>query len=410
MNFRRTAAADSGQFPLYMFLIYVIFYSGHAFYNTYTTLFLYQNGLTQAQIGIVNAIFTTILIFLKPLSGVLSDKSKNKARMIGLLLIANAAVCLAFYISAMALWLALCVILYQLVFQPVYTMQESYTIELMEKSRWDYGNIRLGGTLGYVAGALISGIVIGDDYGKIFWIMAIVYGVAGVLQLFARPIAGQRKQKEKVKYSVVFHHAPLMCLIGFQLMSSLGSSFGSYYSIYFRYTLGAPSELLSWMTVVGALSELPFFWYANRIERRIGTQNFMTIAVSATVLKMILLSFVTNPYIVLLLQVLGGMSVVGNSYSILKYINDVVPKQMRTTAMMVNAIVVTIFSSVVCSPLVGVLDAQLGTQTVLVVGAAVSISAVILFSAFFPVAVSHQQKKEAMLKAAMGENIIPAEE
>ena len=182
--------------------------------------------------------------------------------------------------------------------------------------------------------------------------MAIVYGVAGVLQLFARPIAGQRKQKEKVKYSVVFHHAPLMCLIGFQLMSSLGSSFGSYYSIYFRYTLGAPSELLSWMTVVGALSELPFFWYANRIERRIGTQNFMTIAVSATVLKMILLSFVTNPYIVLLLQVLGGMSVVGNSYSILKYINDVVPKQMRTTAMMVNAIVVTIFSSVVCSPLV----------------------------------------------------------
>ena len=80
----------------------------------------------------------------------MSDKSKNKARMIGLLLIANAAVCLAFYISAMALWLALCVILYQLVFQPVYTMQESYTIELMEKSRWDYGNIRLGGTLGYV--------------------------------------------------------------------------------------------------------------------------------------------------------------------------------------------------------------------------------------------------------------------
>ena len=410
MNLRRAAAADTGQFPFYMFLIYVIFYSGHAFYNTYTTLFLYENGLTQAQIGMVNVVFTTILVFLKPLSGVLSDKSKNKAQMIGLLLIANAAVCLAFYISATALWLALCVVLYQLVFQPVYTMQESYTIELMEKSRWDYGNIRLGGTLGYVAGAFIAGIVIGDDYGRIFWIMAIVYGVSGVLQLFSRPIAGQRKQKEKVKYSVVFHHAPLMCLIGFQLLSSLGSSFGMYYSIYFRHTLGAPSELLSWMTVVAALSELPFFWYANRIERSIGTQNFMTIAVSATVLKMMLLSFVTNPYVVLGLQVLGGMAVVGNGYSILKYINDVVPKQMRTTAMMVNAIVVTIFSSVVCAPLVGVLDAQLGTQTVLIVGSAISIGAVILFSAIFPVAVTHQQKKEAMLKAAMGENVLPAEE
>ena len=55
---------------------------------------------------------------------------------------------------------------------------------------------------------------------------------------------------------------------------------------------------------------------------------------------------------------------------------------MRTTAMMVNAIVVTIFSSVVCAPLVGVLDAQLDTHTELIVGAAVSISAVILFSTF----------------------------
>ena len=56
------------------------------------------------------------------------------------------------------------------------------------------------------------------------------------------------------------------------------------------------------------------------------------------------------------------------------------------------------------------LDAQLGTQTVLIVGSAISIGAVILFSAIFPVAVTHQQKKEAMLKAAMGENVLPAEE
>lgn len=60
---------QDNRFPIHIFLIYVIFYAGHAFYNTYNTLFLYGNGLTQEQIGMVNSVFTAILIFIKPVEG-----------------------------------------------------------------------------------------------------------------------------------------------------------------------------------------------------------------------------------------------------------------------------------------------------------------------------------------------------
>ena len=328
--------------------------------------------------------------------GVISDRSKNKARIIGVLLIINALICLAFYISASAYWLALCVIMYQLFFQPAYTLQESYTLELMDKSRWDYGNIRLGGTLGYAVCAMLTSVLIADDYGRIYWMMALLYGVAGILQLFTKPVAGHRKKKEKIPYRQVLSHAPLMCIIGFQLLSSLGSSFSMYYSIYFRHQLGAPSELLGWMTTIGALSELPFFWYAGRIERKIGTQWFLTIATSAIILKMVCLSFVTNPYIVLCLQVLSGMSVVSSAYCIIKYIGDTVPPQMRTTAQMANAIITTIFSTVICAPIVGWLDGLLGTQAVLLIGAGVSAVSVVLFILIYPAAMRRQQRKEAL--------------
>ena len=174
LTISKVHSEQDARFPIHIFLIYVIFYAGHAFYNTYNTLFLYENGLTQEQIGFINSIFTAILIFIKPMWGVISDRSKNKARIIGVLLIANALVCVAFYISASAYWLALCVILYQFFFQPAYTLQESYTLELMDKSRWDYGNIRLGGTLGYAVCAMFTGVLIGDDYGKIYWMMALL--------------------------------------------------------------------------------------------------------------------------------------------------------------------------------------------------------------------------------------------
>jgi len=396
LTISKVHSEQDNRFPIHIFLIYVIFYAGHAFYNTYNTLFLYGSGLTQEQIGMVNSLFTAILIFIKPMWGVISDRSKNKARIIGVLLIINALICLAFYISASAYWLALCVVMYQLFFQPAYTLQESYTLELMDKSRWDYGNIRLGGTLGYAVCAMLTSVLIADDYGRIYWMMALLYGVAGILQLFTKPVAGHRKKKEKIPYRQVLSHAPLMCIIGFQLLSSLGSSFSMYYSIYFRHQLGAPSELLGWMTTIGALSELPFFWYAGRIERKIGTQWFLTIATSAIILKMVCLSFVTNPYVVLCLQVLSGMSVVSSAYCIIKYIGDTVPPQMRTTAQMANAIITTIFSTVICAPIVGWLDSLLGTQAVLLIGAGVSAVAVVLFILIYPAAMRRQQRKEAL--------------
>lgn len=80
----------------------------------------------------------------------------------------------------------------------------------------------------------------------------------------------------------------------------------------------------------------------------------------------------------------------------LKYIGDTVPPQMPTTAQMANAIITTIFSTVICAPAVGRLDSLLGTQAVLLIGAGVSAVAVELFILIYPAAMRHQQKKEAM--------------
>lgn len=371
-------------FPVYIFLIYVIFYSGHAFYNTYNTLFLYEKGLTQDQIGMVSSIFTAILMFAKPLWGVFSDRCKNKARVIGCLLITTAITCLAFYISASAYWLALCVIMYQFFFQPTITLQESYTLELLDRSHWDYGSIRIGGTIGYVVCAALTGILVGNDYGRIYWMMAIVYLISGVMQLFTKPIPGHQKKKQKVNYLKALAHPPLLCIIGFHLLSALGGAFGSYYTIYFRYTLNAPTELLGILTTLSALSEIPFFWYAGRIERKLGTAGFLSLAVVTSAVRMFTLSFITNPYLVPFMQLFNGLATVSNTYCLIKYINDTVPAEVRTTAQMANAIITTFFSTVICAPIVGILDQMVGTPLLMRIGAGISLTSVVLFLLIFP--------------------------
>lgn len=69
---------------------------------------------------------------------------------------------------------------------------------------------------------------------------------------------------------------------------------------------------------------------------------------------------------------------------------------MRTTAQMANAIITTIFSTVICAPIVGWLDGLLGTQAVLLIGAGVSAVSVVLFILIYPAAMRRQQRKEAL--------------
>ena len=84
---KQNKAADKTPFPVYLFLTYFIFYCGHAVYNTYGTVFLSQNGFSQSVIGIMSSVATLVLVLIQPLWGVISDKSKNKNRIAGLLIV-----------------------------------------------------------------------------------------------------------------------------------------------------------------------------------------------------------------------------------------------------------------------------------------------------------------------------------
>ena len=90
-----------------MFLIYVLFYAGQALW------------------------------------GVLSDKSKSKNQIVGMLLLICSIVGLAFYASKTALWLALCVLLFNVFFNPAVTLQDNYTLEMLEGGKWDFGTDKL---------------------------------------------------------------------------------------------------------------------------------------------------------------------------------------------------------------------------------------------------------------------------
>lgn len=153
--------------------------------------------------------------------------------------------------------------------------------------------------------------------------------------------------------------------------------------------------MVGMLSFASAMSEIPFFWYAYKIEKKFGVEKVMLFAGLATALRWFLLFFVTNQYLVLIVNMLSGCGYVGFSYCLIKYINDNVPKSMKATAQSLNAILGTVVSRIIFAPIGGYLSDILGVKNVLLIGGTVMLFGVIVFKLTFKKAV---QKQNELLK------------
>lgn len=387
---KKSNAADP--FPIRLFMIYILFYAGQAMYNTYLNLFLDSKGFSMTMIGTVGSVSTIILVLIQPLWGILSDKSKSKNHIVGFLLIVCSIIGLGFYLSEAGIWLAFCVMLFSVFFSPAMTLQDNYTLESLDNSKWDFGNIRLGGTVGYAACAGIVGFIIHNSYGQIFWMMGLFFLVTGLLYFTLPRVSGHRQKHQKVKYSILFKDRPLICMFFFNVLYSLGTSFYfQFYPLHYHNVLGASSQMVGLLSTFSALSEIPFFWFASRIEGKMGTKNVMLFAGVCTTLRWLLLYTVTDQYLVLAVNLLSGCGYVGFMYCLIKYINDNVPRSMRATAQSLNGILGTIFSRIIFAPLGGILADSFGAANILLVGGILMGVGSALFAILFPMAQRYQK-------------------
>lgn len=380
-------------FPMGIFLAYVVFYAGQAVYNCFKLVFMDEKGFTQSQIGWVGSISTVLLILIQPLFGSLSDRSKNKGYMVALMLFLLAGSCFAVYLAMDSLvWISICIIGYTLFYMTATNLQDNYSMEYLRDSRWHFGNIRMGGTLGYVLCAAVIGFIITDELDSMFWMTAIFYIPAAAMMLFMPKVQGQRKQKQKVDYRVLLKNRPLIVMFLFKLLLDIGGMFGGYYTIFFRNELGATNSMIALLTTICALTELPIFWYAGKIERRIGVRTFMIGSTLLSITRMTLLFFVRDITLVFIVQATSGLCNATMTYCYLNYVNRAVPRSMTATAQTLVSSLNMVVTSILLSPVVGWFSDRFGACNILLPGAVIIALAVVFFIIFFPRALAWQEK------------------
>lgn len=371
---------DEDKFPLRLFAVQMFYFSGQAIYNTYINLYMSSIGFTVSQIGLMISISTGFLLLAQSGWGVLSDRTKEKNRIIQLMYIVCAMLIPMFYLTKGFLPVLLLFTVFSMFFIPIVPLNDNMTLELVEKSKWDYGKIRTGGTIGYALTVLISGYALQNHYERIFWMVSLMMVVCFIVSLRIKPVQGYRNRRNRSSIKMVWKNKTLMGLICFYLAFGLGLNFFyNFYSIYFT-SIGGDSSDIGVMMFVCSVAEIPCLLLMHYLVKRFGVYKILLLAGGLTSLRWMLLFLLRQPVLIILTNGLHGFGFTAFSFCLLNYINSKVPKDLRATSQVFNAMVSTVCSKFIFGYLGGVASELIGADHMMLFSGLLMLTATILFS------------------------------
>lgn len=371
------------RFPFRFFAFYIFLYGAQSMFSAYMNLFLRDRGFSLTQIGALVSVSTLALLLVQPVWGLASDRAKNKNAVMLILIAASAGISLLFPQIRSPWLLAAVVCLNAMFFNPIAPLQDTLTLEHLSGTRWDFGQIRMGGTLGYALTTLAVGVFIRDDYVRIFYIVFVFLLASLATAIKLPPVRGHRHGGGRAPVRVLLRDPALLCLVCFNLAYSLGASFFyTFYPIHFT-TIGGNSGLVGTLLFVCAMAEVPFFFFAGRIVKRFGIYATMLAAGLATSLRWLLLFLLTSPVLIIVANLLHGIGYATISYCLATYINANAPRELRATAQSLVALVTAVFSRIVFGYAGGLASDHFGVENMMLFSCVIMLAATIAFAFWF---------------------------
>lgn len=293
-------------FAAYYFLTFLSF----SVFTPYTSLYFSEKGFDNTKVGIILSLWAFVSVIAQPVMGIMSDRMGNPRKLIMISVAAAPILGLGFQFTdhfSSVIALSVCFIWFQSSFGP---LSDAIAVEKCMREGFSFGSIRLWGALSYSLGTFGTGFLYekyGYDHIFLYYLLISVLVLACLLRfpnsrLSSPPITLFEQAKQ------VFVNKRFMVFVGISLLLVLSwTSSSTFLPIYFK-DLGFDMGLLGSAFALGALVEVPVFWIAARISRKIGTFYLLALAAAVFGLRCLMLFLFHNEYLTIGLQALDGIS------------------------------------------------------------------------------------------------------
>lgn len=313
------------------FLMYNFYYLSWAIFSALISIYLLDKGFKASEVSlVVSTSFLTSMIF-QPVIGMFSDRYDVKKVNFVLFTLAG--------IGGLAFMFAASLITITIGYSFVLTLING-TNPVMEKiassSPYQYGKIRIWGTIGYATGSWLAGMIyqlISPSAIFICFIITMILCIIGLLGTQTPSELGQNNE-EKTKTSTLFHNYKyLYYLIIAAIFQGITNMANTYIPAMFQND-GLKVSLVSTILSFAVLCEAPLVLFSHKFMDKLTNKRLLIIAYSMITIQF--LCYALNVWlplkviITLITKHPSGMLFIMIN---LKIVSTLVPKEHQITAL-----------------------------------------------------------------------------
>ena len=218
-----------------------------------------------------------------------------------------------------------------------------------------------------------------------------LYAIAALLGLtllstFALPETPGRQAMggEKMSMTRLFKMKDLMLLLAFVLpMQATMGYFYTFFSNHFLTLPGSDNALLGACYLISACSETPYLFFSDRLFKKLGPGKLLCFSGISLTIRWLILAFTRDYRLAMFSQIFHGWGFIVMTVSLSKYINVVVPGELKASGQMLLAVVSFGIARVIGNFGGGLLADAIGMQKVFFVSAGICVVTSLIFAPYY---------------------------
>jgi PPP family 3-phenylpropionic acid transporter len=315
------------------FTFNILLFSAGASVLPFMVLYYQELGFTGAQIGVITGITPLITFFIAPLWSGIADTT-GRHRLIMSFALLGGAVSLSLYPFLITfLPVLLIAVVFYFFLAPVVPFADSAAMFMLGDEKEKYGRIRLGGTIGYgLAAPIIGGLVQNYSLKIAFW-GASIFLIASLLvsqKLVYGKMEAERPTRGGIR--IVLSNPRWLLFLVLAFVGGLAlAAFNNYFFSYMR-EVGANETMMGLALTVGTISEVPVFFFGNKLIKQFKAYGLLMLSLLVTGLRLILFAVAGTTTLVLFIQIISGLTFAAFWIAGVSYADENAPPGMHTTA------------------------------------------------------------------------------
>ena len=301
-------------------------------------VWLDAQGVTRVEIGLLMAAGACARVLVTPLVAQSADRSGERRRPMLALAWGSLAVFALFGIDGGFWWLAAVTVAFGLLAAPLLALGESLTMLAARARGFDYGRVRLWGSLAFIAAAAASGWVVeAAGAGVVLWlVIGVLLAQLGACYALPDPRIERRDAGRAPVWQLLARPWFWLLMLATSGVQASHAAYYSFGTLHWQ-AAGHSDGVIGLLWAEGVIAEILLFACGPALTRRGGAASLIAVGAAAGVLRWTVVMGSDELWVLVLLQPLHALTFGATHLGAVRLISERVPAALSATAQSLHA-------------------------------------------------------------------------